>query len=178
MPRFSFDSTETSTETSTAAQVSLKHTSGLVLTPSNNIITRQSAKWMSFLPEENQTEEGESRGAEESKSGQSSSPRRRNNWKFWYKNQKLQSYYSKLEKDEATIKEAQDIIQGSLETTEADSKKGKKWHIRLSVDTAARLTLSVNFLLFFLKLAAAVQSGSLAVVSSLIDSTLDLLSGT
>ncbi len=50
-------------------------------------------------------------------------------------------------------------------------------YLQLSVDTAARLTLSVNFLLFFLKLAAAVQSGSLAIVSSLIDSTLDLLSG-
>ena len=49
--------------------------------------------------------------------------------------------------------------------------------LQLSVESAARLTLSVNFLLFFLKLAAAIQSGSLAVVSSLIDSTLDLLSG-
>lgn len=49
--------------------------------------------------------------------------------------------------------------------------------IQLSVDTAARLTLSVNFLLFFLKIAAAIQSGSLAVLSSMIDSGLDLFSG-
>jgi len=35
----------------------------------------------------------------------------------------------------------------------------------------------VNVLLFFLKLAASVQSGSLAVLSSLIDSVLDLFSG-
>ncbi len=48
---------------------------------------------------------------------------------------------------------------------------------QLSVGTAARLTLSVNFLLFFLKFAATIQSGSLAVLSSLIDSGLDLFSG-
>ena len=49
--------------------------------------------------------------------------------------------------------------------------------IHLSTGTAARLTLSVNTLLLFLKLAATIQSGSLAVLSSLIDSTLDLFSG-
>ena len=49
--------------------------------------------------------------------------------------------------------------------------------VQLSVDSAARLTLSVNFLLFFFKIAATIQSGSLAVLSSLIDSGLDLFSG-
>ena len=49
--------------------------------------------------------------------------------------------------------------------------------VQLSVDSAARLTLSVNFLLFFFKIAASIQSGSLAVLSSLIDSGLDLFAG-
>lgn len=49
--------------------------------------------------------------------------------------------------------------------------------INLSVGTAARLTFAVNVFLLFIKLAAAVQSGSLSVLSSLLDSALDLFSG-
>lgn len=150
-----------------------KHTSGLVLAPSSNVINRQTAKWMSFLPNED-----DPKAKEEERGSRRNSSLRTRNLKFWYKNQKLQSYYDKLEKDEATIKEAEEITKGSTEAGETEgSDRRKKLCVQLSVDTAARLTLSVNFLLFFLKLAAAIQSGSLAVLSSLIDSTLDLLSG-
>ena len=97
---------------------------------------------------------------------------------------KLKSYYSQLEKDEAVLKEAQTAVsdqkgsrQDEQQQVESTPHQCSPSVLQLSVDTAARLTLSVNFLLFFLKLAAAIQSGSLAVVSSLIDSTLDLLSG-
>ena len=60
---------------------------------------------------------------------------------------------------------------------EDSSQKKKCSLVQLSVETAARLSLSVNFLLLFFKIAAAIQSGSLAVLSSLIDSALDLFSG-
>ena len=43
--------------------------------------------------------------------------------------------------------------------------------------TAARLTFAVNLFLLFAKLSATIQSGSLSVLSSLIDSVLDLFSG-
>lgn len=49
--------------------------------------------------------------------------------------------------------------------------------IQLSVGTAARLTFAVNLFLLFAKLAATIQSGSLSVFSSLLDSILDLVSG-
>ncbi|XP_019859327.1 PREDICTED: metal tolerance protein 11-like [Amphimedon queenslandica] len=63
-----------------------------------------------------------------------------------------------------------EIIQG-------ETRKGKLSLFQLSVSSASHLTLSVNILLFFIKLAASIQSGSLSVVSSLIDSALDLFSG-
>ena len=49
--------------------------------------------------------------------------------------------------------------------------------LKISVDAATRLTLAANFFLFFLKFAATIQSGSLAVLSSLVDSGLDLFAG-
>ena len=91
-----------------------------------------------------------------------------------------------MEKDERVLKEAKRIlkINSMEEEDEEGTNKNKRCHrcikchcIELSVDTAARLTLAVNFLLFFMKLAAAIQSGSLSIISSLIDSTLDLFSG-
>lgn len=58
------------------------------------------------------------------------------------------------------------------------SMEPKCWKkCELSIDSAARLSLAVNFLLFFIKLAASIQAGSLSVISSLIDSGLDLFSG-
>ena len=101
---------------------------------------------------------------------------------MWFKKPKLKSYYSQLEKDEAALKEARSALNSSAEDgrgkgAESVGSCPRLGFLQLSVDTAARLTLSVNFLLFFMKLAAAIQSGSLSVVSSLIDSTLDLLSG-
>ncbi|XP_003388482.1 PREDICTED: metal tolerance protein 11-like [Amphimedon queenslandica] len=64
------------------------------------------------------------------------------------------------------------------EITKEETRKGKLMSLfQLSVSSASRLTLSVNILLFFIKLAASIQSGSLSVVSSLIDSALDLFSG-
>ena len=140
-------------------------TAGVVLTPSSTHITRQTAKWINVVPDDDTDYNRPDLSR----------------WRAWFKNPKLKSYYSRLQKDEAVLKEARVITEDS-NTVEDDSKnKGRRCHcwryLQLSVDTAARLTLSVNFLLFFLKLAAAIQSGSLAVVSSLIDSTLDLLSG-
>lgn len=101
-------------------------------------------------------------------------------------------YYRKQKKDIATLKEARKLsslgsendLKGLSERFEEEVMGSKKMcspqcpsYIQLSTGTAARLTLSVNILLFFLKLAATIQSGSLAVLSSLIDSALDLFSG-
>lgn len=101
-------------------------------------------------------------------------------------------YYRKQKRDIATLKEARKLsslgsendLKGLSERFEEEVMDNKKMcspqcphYIQLSTETAARLTLSVNVLLFFLKLAAAIQSGSLAVLSSLIDSALDLFSG-
>ena len=100
-------------------------------------------------------------------------------------------YYRRQKQDIQTLKEARKLsslgsendIKGlSDRFEEALGNKGKCTPkcpscIHLSTGTAARLTLSVNTLLLFLKLAATIQSGSLAVLSSLIDSALDLFSG-
>ena len=127
----------------------------IVLTPSSTHLTSQKAKWINILPPEDKQ------------------PR------------SVRSYYSNLKEDEKVLEEAKMIVNQSQEEEEGGAEKGSKRKaytrrircLQLSVDTAARLTLSANFLLFFLKLAASIQSGSLAVISSLIDSTLDLLSG-
>ena len=102
-------------------------------------------------------------------------------------------YYRRQKKDIQALQEArrlsspgsaQDLKGLGDQSYQIVSEKKREWKcswkcslIQLSVETAARLTLSVNVLLLFLKLAAAVQSGSLAVLSSLIDSVLDLFSG-
>ena len=100
-------------------------------------------------------------------------------------------YYKQKRRDEEALEEAKERLTSTAEDnvetlsatawkTDNKKKRKKKWEcscIQLSVDTAARLTLAVNSLLFFIKLAAAVQSGSLAVLSSVIDSGLDLFSG-
>ena len=97
-------------------------------------------------------------------------------------------YYRKQKKDIATLKEARKLsslgsvgdlkgLSEKLEEEIVEKKDCKPQCIQLSTGTAARLTLSVNILLFFMKLAATIQSGSLAVLSSLIDSALDLFSG-
>lgn len=107
---------------------------------------------------------------------------------------RLQRYYRKLERDEAALEEAKNLsvspaddergrpAEGMEGETEEGSHQRRKLHRRkcnqwLSVATATRLTLSANLLLFFLKMAASIQSGSLAIISSLVDSTLDLFSG-
>ena len=104
----------------------------------------------------------------------------------------VQIYYRKQRKDIATLKEARKLsslgsendLKGLNERFEKEViGNNKKCSARcpscvqLSTGTAARLTLSVNILLFFLKLAATIQSGSLSVLSSLVDSSLDLFSG-
>ena len=101
-------------------------------------------------------------------------------------------YYRKQKKDIATLKEARKLsslgsendLKGLSERFEEEVMGNKRMcslhcpsYIQLSTGTAVRLTLSINVLLFFLKLAATIQSGSLAVLSSLIDSALDLFSG-
>ena len=101
-------------------------------------------------------------------------------------------YYRRQKQDIQTLKEARKLsslgsendLKGLSDRFEEETA-GKKEKcapkcpscIQLSTGTAARLTLSVNILLFFLKLGATIQSGSLAVLSSLIDSALDLFSG-
>ena len=98
-------------------------------------------------------------------------------------------YYRRQKQDVQTLREARKLsslgsendLKGLSDKFEegTKSKCGPKCpsYIQLSTGTAARFTLSINVLLFFLKLAATIQSGSLAVLSSLIDSTLDLFSG-
>ena len=104
-------------------------------------------------------------------------------------------YYRKLERDKAVLEKARKLsispvdeergtpTEGMEGETSESSQQRRKLHWRsrcnqlLSVATATRLTLSANLLLFFIKMAASIQSGSLAIVSSLVDSTLDLFSG-
>ena len=101
-------------------------------------------------------------------------------------------YYRRQHKDIQTLREARKLsslgsendLRGLNERYEKEGVGKKKKCppqcpscIQLSTGTAARLTLSINILLFFLKLAATIQSGSLSVLSSLIDSALDLFSG-
>ena len=102
----------------------------------------------------------------------------------------LKYYYRKLEKDEAALEEARQIsspVSGEETGVQNDGTEREvmqdRYHrkcsqlLQLSVASATRLTLAVNILLFFIKMAAAIQSGSLAVISSLVDSALDLFSG-
>ena len=100
----------------------------------------------------------------------------------------IRHYYRRLEKDEAALEEARqlssptsdeerDMTDGETERAPPSRKFSFRRIYNLSVSTATRLTLSVNVLLFFIKMAAAIQSGSLSVISSLVDSTLDLFSG-
>ena len=104
-------------------------------------------------------------------------------------------YYRKQQKDIEVLREARrmstvdsgagedDIFDELLQETE-DNKEEKRCCntskcrcIKLSVGTAARLTFAVNLFLLFAKLSATIQSGSLSVLSSLLDSALDLFSG-
>jgi cation diffusion facilitator family transporter len=103
-----------------------------------------------------------------------STSRFRFSWPFSTQ-RKLQKYYQEVKEDEAALKEAESTLQEDEENEVAPKKRCAR--IQLKVSTAARLTLSVNFLLLFMKLAASIQSGSLAVISSLLDSVLDLFSG-
>ena len=104
-------------------------------------------------------------------------------------------FYRQQQKDKEVLREANKLsLIGSIEDLgdrykwlkdQENHKRGRfnccsSKHfqcINLSVGTAARLTFAVNLFLLFAKLAATVQSGSLSVLSSLIDSTLDLFSG-
>ena len=97
----------------------------------------------------------------------------------------IRRYYRRLEKDEAALEEARQLSSPTSDE-ERDTIDGETERVPpsscrsicdLSVSTATRLTLSVNVLLLFFKIAAAIQSGSLSVISSLVDSTLDLFSG-
>lgn len=48
---------------------------------------------------------------------------------------------------------------------------------KISAQTVAKITFAINFVLFSAKLIAAVLSGSLAIISSVLDSAVDLVSG-
>ena len=93
----------------------------------------------------------------------------------------VQIYYKRQKKDIEAIATARKL---SLQDDHVASNMitSQNEHYRcscaqLSVITATRLTLAVNILLVFFKLAATIQSGSLSILSSLIDSGLDLFSG-
>ena len=93
---------------------------------------------------------------------------------------KLRLYYQQMRKDQAVVEESKiRSTDGGRDSDEDPTAKEGRTRMRLSlsVDAAARLTLAANFFLFFLKLAAAIQSNSLSVISSVIDSGLDLFSG-
>ena len=97
----------------------------------------------------------------------------------------VQVYYKKQKKDMEAIAAVRELSPSPKDTEPPNETSGSSMRknrfkcscIQLSVDTAVRLTLATNFLLVFFKLAATIQSGSLAVLSSLIDSGLDLFSG-
>ena len=96
----------------------------------------------------------------------------------------VQVYYKRQKKDIEALEKAHkltlpaDDAESRLITGNSSQKEQRHCScVQLSVNTAARLTLAVNFLLVFFKLAATIQSGSLSVLSSLIDSGLDLFSG-
>ena len=101
----------------------------------------------------------------------------------------VRHYYRKLEKDEAALEEARQfsssisdegrrtLIDRETDRAPPSRKFCCRRMLHLSVPTAyTRLSLSFNVFLFFIKMAAAIQSGSLSVISSLVDSTLDLFS--
>eukprot|EP00731_Ephydatia_muelleri_P032283 Em0023g790a len=107
----------------------------------------------------------------------------------------IQSYYKQQQKDIGVIREARryseldssiqieaqfiHMLDKEEHPTEQKTRRNcMPTCIELKVSTAARLTLSINIFLFFLKTAATIQSGSLSVLSSLFDSALDLFSGT
>lgn len=95
----------------------------------------------------------------------------------------VQVYYKRQKKDIEAIAEARRLSLPEAEEGERfpeekqQTKRCQCSCINLSVDSAARLTLATNFLLFFFKLGATIQSGSLAVLSSALDSGLDLFAG-
>ena len=107
----------------------------------------------------------------------------------------VQSYYKQRQEDITVMREARRFseldsniqieakLMEMLKEEEHTTHEKDQCHcmpscIDLEVSTAARLTLSVNIFLLFLKIAATIQSGSLSVLSSLFDSALDLFSGT
>ena len=108
----------------------------------------------------------------------------------------VRSYYQQQQLDIAVIREARElsdldknvpfearIIDALNEAAQFTHEKDHNHPcmpsgIELEASTAARLTLSINLFLFFLKMGATIQSGSLSVFSSLFDSALDLFSGT
>ena len=166
--------------------------------------TRSEAKWSSIIPSfrrSNSIEGGESQGENGKKFGFLF--RRRSHGE----SRGVRKYYERLKKDEKVLKEAEELITDNEEEENANEAKPDKYHtaldsviqttervedeehkdtgqkksiknfLQISVGAAARITLSANLLLFFFKLAASIQSGSLSVISSLVDSALDLFSG-
>ena len=138
-----------------------------VVAPSTVHTTRHNAKWDQVLP----SHVGKPDKGKHKWSQLGAQPR------------KVRLYYRQLKGDMKVLKEAEEAGRESIEDEDergekTKKKRCKKCHcIQLSASTAARFTLAANFLLLFIKLGASIQSGSLSVISSLIDSALDLFSG-
>ena len=90
----------------------------------------------------------------------------------------VQIYYKRQKKDIEAIATARKLsLQDDHTASNLITSQNEHYRcscVQLSVITATRLTLAVNILLV---LAATIQSGSLSILSSLIDSGLDLFSG-
>ena len=135
-----------------------------VIAPSTTHMTRSNAKWDQVFPSDvEKPDKGKRKWSQ-----------------FGTRPRKVRLYYQQLKGDIEVLKEAETAGRESIEDEDKNRESTKKIRCKkcqLSASTAARLTLAANFLLLFIKLGASIQSGSLSVISSLIDSTLDLFSG-
>eukprot|EP00040_Diaphanoeca_grandis_P033070 m.201681 g.201681 ORF g.201681 m.201681 type:complete len:431 (+) comp32804_c3_seq6:267-1559(+) len=91
------------------------------------------------------------------------------------RSRKSSNYYNTQTAVIESFREADRLIENSENDTELNHAAGDKYAFRTAL--AVNLSLITNLLLFIIKIVAVSLTGSLAVLSSLVDSALDLFSG-
>ncbi|XP_064642390.1 uncharacterized protein LOC135496803 [Lineus longissimus] len=86
----------------------------------------------------------------------------------------VRSYYQAQDDLIKTFEETADFDRSDDLTLELEAKDNK---IKHRSNVLAKVTLGINLILLIAKLAASILSGSLVVISSLVDSAVDLMSG-
>ena len=93
-------------------------------------------------------------------------------WKSLRKSGKMKRFYSRQDSFiEAILEAEKDISQSKVEAA-ADAEKSNRM-----VNLAAKVSFFANIILMIAKLTASILSGSMAIISSLVDSVVDLVSG-